>query len=409
MNIISNEVVRHLLIRLYNKLKIITGTAKRYPIICNANGVDESNYTKRALLIYIVKPFLLKDDDPYLLRHQHSKQCKQIRAILGELGLVVDVVDIKDMKFRPCRRYDLVICNRVTDIPLNKDVLRIYLATTMHHKVHNENLRRRHKLLYERRGYRVRLRRVYAEVMPYVKRSDAIVGFGNEFIMSSWREAFNVPVYPFDNYGFKETEFILDSKDFSTARMNFLFFTSSSQMQKGLDLLLEIFPKHPDLHLYICSEYEKEGDFCACYRQELYETPNIHPVGWVTVNGSEYNELVRKCAFVILPSCSEGQSGSVVQCMYSGLIPLVTKEAGIDTEDFGVAFSNDSIEEIERVIREVSVLPDSWHRERSIRTRERFRRRSTVRMPLWTGGDNMLAEILSGAGKSRLFSNGEPQ
>ena len=57
--------------------------------------------------------------------------------------------------------------------------------------------------------------------------------------------------------------------------------------------------------------------------------PNIHPVGWVTVNGSEYNELVRKCAFVILPSCSEGQSGSVVQCMYSGLfLCLVPEEAG---------------------------------------------------------------------------------
>ena len=56
------------------------------------------------------------------------------------------------MKFRPSRDYDLVICNRVTDIPLNKDVLRIYLATTMHHKVHNENLRRRHKLLFMRDG-----------------------------------------------------------------------------------------------------------------------------------------------------------------------------------------------------------------------------------------------------------------
>ncbi len=363
------KIPKHYMIGLYNKLVNIIKPANSYPVIYNTNGVDESNYTKRALLIYIVKPFLLKDDDPYLLRHQHSKQCKQIAAILGDLGLVVDVVDIKDKKFRPSRDYALVICNRVTDIPLNKDTLRIYLATTLHHKVHNENLSRRHKLLYERLGYRVRLRRVYAEVMPYVERSDAIVGFGNEFIMNSWREAFNVPVYPFDNYGFKETEFILDSKDFSTARMNFLFFTSSSQMQKGLDLLLEIFPKHPDLHLYICSDYEKEGDFCACYHQELYETPNIHPMGWVMVNGSEYNELVRKCAFVILPSCSEGQSGSVVQCMYSGLIPLVTKESGIDTEEFGITFADDSLEEIERVIVEVSEKPESWHRERSIRTR----------------------------------------
>jgi hypothetical protein len=56
--------------------------------------------------------------------------------------------------------------------------------------------------------------------------------------------------------------------------------------------------------------------------------------------------------------------------MYSGLIPLVTREAGIDTEDVGVTFSDDSLEEIERVVREVSQLPEKWHRERSSRTRK---------------------------------------
>lgn len=52
--------------------------------------------------------------------------------------------------------------------------------------------------------------------------------------------------------------------------------------------------------------------------------------------------------------------------MYSGLIPIVTKEAGIDTEDFGITFSNDSLDEIERVIVEVSELPEDWHSEHSI-------------------------------------------
>jgi glycosyltransferase involved in cell wall biosynthesis len=239
------------------------------------------------------------------------------------------------------------------------------------------------------------MRRVYPESMPYVQKSNAIVGVGNEFIMSSWREAFNVPVYPFNNYGFKETEFVFDSKDFSMARKHFLFFASKSQMQKGLDLLLEIFPKHPHLHLYICSGYKRERDFCACYHKELYETANIHPIGYVRVNGSEYNELVGKCAYVILPSCSEGQSGSVVQCMYSGLIPLVTKEVGIDTEDFGITFTDDSLEEIEKVIADVSDLPASWHREQSIKTRrvseEKYSEDTFIER--WR---NILAEISNG-------------
>lgn len=358
------------LLKLYNKLANRRKSGSSYPVIYNVNGLDESSCNKRALFIYIVKPFLLDDDDPYLLRHHHSKQSIQIAKILGEAGFPVDVVDIRDNNFEPSKDYSLVICNRERDIRLiNKDARKIYLATTLPHKTHNENLRRRHALHEIRCGRRIKVRRMYPESMPYVDVSSGIISIGNDFITSKWREVFNGPIYSYNNYGFKETEFIYDSKDFTTARRNFLYFASGSQMQKGLDLLLEIFPKHPDLHLYICSDYEKEKDFCDCYHKELYETANIHPLGRITVNGPEYSELVGKCAYVITPSCSDGQSGSVVQCMYSGLIPLVTKEVGIDTEDFGITFTDDSLEEIERVILQVSELHESWHRQRSLRTR----------------------------------------
>jgi glycosyltransferase involved in cell wall biosynthesis len=389
--------------KLYKKLKTAI-SHERYSVVINVNGVDEYDYKKIALLVYIVRPFQLRDEDPELYRHQQLKQCKQIAAILGESGYIVDVVDIRNWLFRPYRDYDLVISNRVADIHLKKDAVRIYLATTLYHKLHNRNLSRRHKLLNERRGYRVKRRRIYAEAMPYVERSDAIVGFGNEFTMSSWREAFNIPVYPFNNFGYKHTEFNLKFKDFSEARKNFLFLASRSQTQKGLDLLLEVFPKHPALHLYICSAYNSERDFSVCYHKELYETDNIHPIGWVRVNSPEYNELVRKCAFVVLPSCSEGQSGSVVQCMYSGLIPLVTREAGIDTEDFGLTFADDSLEEIEKVILDVSQRPETWHKEHSIRTREVSEQKYSedAFMNRWR---SILGEILKNAGnKSKLLT-----
>lgn len=367
-------MINHFLRKLYNRLRVIVKPVKSYPVIYNANGSNEAIYNKRALLVYIVEPFLLKDDDPKFFKHQNLKRCRHITSILGEFGYVVDVVDIRDRKFRPSKDYDLIISNRVNlrgmENYFRKGAVKIFFASVISHKTHIRNLRRRHELLSKRRGCRLEVRRLYSEVMPYVTSSDAITGFGNEFIMNTWREVFNGPVYPFDNCGFKGTEFILDSKDFSSARNHFLFFASGGQVQKGLDLLLEVFPKHPNLHLYVCSGFENEPDFCACYYKELYRTPNIHPIGWVTVNSPRYDELVQKCTYVIHPSCSEGQPGSVVQCMYSGLVPIVTKEAGIDTEEFGITFSDDSIEEIERVMLEVSKLPEGWHREHSIRTRE---------------------------------------
>jgi glycosyltransferase involved in cell wall biosynthesis len=360
-----SQTIKDYLFGLCGKLKNSINPDK-YPILMNVNRVDETKYRKRALLIYIVRAFNNWNDSS---GHQNRRQSRHIVKLLDELGYVVDVVDIRDRRFLPTVNYDLVICNRVTDTPLKKDAVRIYLATTLYHKNHNDNILKRHERLMTRRGCKLEPRRLLPETMPYVMKSDAILGFGNEYIMKSWREVFKVPIYQFNNYGFIETAFKPDSKDFSAARRNFLFFASGSQMQKGLDLLLEIFPKHPGFHLYICSDFEKEPDFCDCYHQELYETSNIHPVGRIRVNGPEYNELVQKCAFVIAPSCSEGQSGSVVQCMYSGLIPLVTKEAGIDTEDFGITFADDSLEETERVILEVSELPESWHMKHSLRTR----------------------------------------
>ena len=106
------------------------------------------------------------------------------------------------------------------------------------------------------------------------------------------------------------------------------------------------------------------------YYRELYETPSIHPVGWIKVNSARFYDLVQKCAYVILPSCSDASAGSVVECMHAGLIPVITKEAGIDTEDFGVMIANESLEEIEKTVLELAEFPTAWLREHSIRTRD---------------------------------------
>jgi glycosyltransferase involved in cell wall biosynthesis len=395
------QVTKPLLFRLYNKLKTMVKPVKRNPIIYNVNSADESNYRKSALLFYLVKPFLLSKDNPEFLSHQSLKQCRQIATLLGEFGYIVDAVDKRNFNLLKKRNYALVVNARadlkIPDASFGNDAVKIFLATSQNYIVHNRNLRKRHELFYERRRCQVEARRIYSEVMPYIANSEVTIGFGNEAVMGTWKEVCKGPIYPFNNYGFKETEFLPDAKDFSTARRNFLFFASGSQIQKGLDLLLEIFPRHPHLHLYVCSSFRTEGDFCTCYYKELYETPNIHPIGWVRVNSPEFYELMQKCGYVIHPSCSEGQPGSVVQCMYAGLVPLVTKEAGIDTEDFGIIFPNDSLAEIEKVVVEVSQLSESWHRERSTRTRkvaeEKYSEDAFINR--WRA---ILTEILHGAG-----------
>lgn len=300
-------------------------------------------------------------------------------AVLGDLGYRVDVVSKRDKAFQPARDYDLVISERLdwrrADRRRLDHAIRVFLATSMNHITHNENLRRRHQRLSERGRCSLEPRRIYGERMRAVVTAHSVVGVGNGFTMGTWADVFAGPIRAFDTHGVSTPEPVNEPKDFAAARRHFLFLASGSQMQKGLDLLLEIFPRFPDLHLYVCSGFRDEPDFCTCYSKELFDTPNIHPMGWITVNGPEFAHLTRTCAYVIYPSCSDGQAGGVVQAMHAGLIPLVTRESGIDTDHLGVTFLDDSLEEIERVVRDVSQQPADWHRDRSSRNRHVARAR----------------------------------
>jgi glycosyltransferase involved in cell wall biosynthesis len=344
-----------------------------YPFVRNVNDARERRSRGFALLEYDAKAFMLAPGHRLFRNHQKLVRCQHMAAGLGALGYVVDVGHRHAQGFRPRRNYDLIISDRQDwrglDWALRPGTVRVFLANALEHSQHAANLQRRHARLAERRGCALEMRRIFSSAVPALAHSHALVGSGNNLTLNSWRAAFSGPIYPYSNFGYRDTVPPAPAaKDFEVARRHFLFYASRSQMQKGLDLLLEIFPQRPDLHLHICSDFKNEPDFCACYHKELFETPNIHPIGWTTINSPQFYELAARCACVIHPTCSEGQAGSVVQCMSAGLTPLVTREAGLDTGDFGLTFADDSLEEIARVVGDVAARPAGWHRRQSAAT-----------------------------------------
>jgi len=353
---------------LVSKVKALLRKIIGYPVLYNVNKADENLLKKRALLIYLVKPFRLDKNDPKFLTHQNLKQTLQIASVLNQIGYIVDVADIKSKRILSKKKYDLLISHNfkldISTLNLTQNAIKIYLASGMNHIINNINIKKRYADLYKRKGCKLKIRRLNDENMKYVEQADYIIGFGNQFTMDTWSKNFKQKKYYFNNYGFEKIKYI--EKDFNLAKKNFLYFASSNQVGKGLDLLLEIFPKHPDLNLYVCGNYENEEDFCKCYHTELYETPNIHPVGWVQVGSDKFYELVEKCAFVIMPSCSEGQPGSVINCMYAGLIPMVTKETGIELNESVIYFDSYSLNDIEKKITEIIIYPFGWYKEQSL-------------------------------------------
>jgi len=171
------------------------------------------------------------------------------------------------------------------------------------------------------------------------------------------------------------------SKDFDACRGRFLWFGSGGMVHKGLDLVLEAFAGLPECYLTVCGPVQKEKDFVQAFYKELYETPNIHTVGWVDTQSIKFREITASCIGLVYPSCSEGQSGAVVECLHAGLIPIISRESGVDVNDFGTALETCSIEEIRNAVRMVSHLPAqelqkmaraAWEFARANHTRERF-------------------------------------
>jgi hypothetical protein len=353
-----------------NQIKKYLRAMVGYPFIRDVSK-NRRTVIRKALLIYITKPYRLKKGDPQFLKHQNLKQCMQIVSLLSIKGYSVDLLDIMDDRHFPNENYDLVIGHRVSireqDIYSTKK--NIYLATGTNHKIHNFQVLSRYQYLNERRGIKLTPKNLNSINMPFVEKADAIFCFGNEFVRASWDHVSKGECFSFNNYGFDGTKSLIDYRNLDRARKNFLFFASTNQISKGLDLLLDVFSKNPDLHLYVCSLFEYEKDFCEAYFRELFQTQNIHPVGWVEVNSSLFYKLCTECAFVIHPSCSEGSPGSVIQCMHTGLIPVVTLQTGIDVDDFGILFPSDQIVDIEKTIQTVTDFPIEKLKSSSLQTR----------------------------------------
>jgi glycosyltransferase involved in cell wall biosynthesis len=212
-----------------------------------------------------------------------------------------------------------------------------------------------------------------------IEHADYATILGNEFTIGTYAYAgkplFRVPISTPVLYDWP------DDRDLARACNRFLWFGSEGFVHKGLDLVLEAFAELPDHELTVCGPIRGDRDFERAYYRELYNTPNIHTMGWVQVTSPEFQALVRNCIGLVFPSCSEGQSGGVVTCLHAGLVPIVSYESGVDVDPWGVVLRDCSAESIRQAVRAVSSLPASelktrtrlaWDYARANHTKEKF-------------------------------------
>ena len=114
----------------------------------------------------------------------------------------------------------------------------------------------------------------------------------------------------------------------------------------------------------------------------LVTNSNIDVHGWTDIAGDAFRELVNTSVGLVYASCSEGQSGAVLSCMHAGLIPIVSRESGVDVDAaFGLVLRTSSIEEICEAVKAITTLPAerlremahaAWIFARTHHTRDKF-------------------------------------
>lgn len=338
----------------------------------------------RALLSYMSGALLVaRRDGAMPTGHTHFWETWAMAQTLRDLGFVVDVVHFHNRLFRPRGRYDLVIdvrWNLERWAPeLDEHCVKVMHIDTAHTLFQNAAEMRRLLELQQRRG--VTLQPRHNEPLNHaIEHADAATILGNDFTESTFAFAgkplHRVPVATARTYDWPQ------ERDVEVARKRFLWLGSRGLVHKGLDLVLEVFARNPDLHLTVCGPIEGEPDFVAAYGRELYETSNIETRGWIDVTGPEFEALATRTIALVYPSCSEGQAGSVATCMQAGLVPVCSYETGIDLgPDFGVILADSSIAAVEAAVRDLSqrglgelesMARGAWEQARSHHTREAF-------------------------------------
>ncbi len=330
-----------------------------------------SPYERRALLSYITHPFSIPPDDPRSLRHINIWHAHQIVLALNAMGYLVDVIDYRDLGFTPRVNYDLFIGHGGINFAsiakhLPTKTRRVYFATGACWSFHNQEEKKRFEALRSRRSVNLPVDRliVHSEEEA-LQLAEGILGIGNEFTRQTYVGYSNVEMIP----GTALYDDFPDwyPKDFDLARSNFLFYASRGNVHKGLDLLLEAFA-NLEQHLWIMAPME--AAFRRLYETELYHRANIHTLGWVQPRSLTYYQLMARCGWCILPSCSEGQSQSVIDAMNQGLIPIVSLAAGVDVEGFGYWIEPVTIENIRSLVIQATSLPVNEIARRSKASRQ---------------------------------------
>lgn len=324
---------------------------KKYLNLYNAifarpiKNVNSRKYDKKTLLSYSVYPFRKKNRS---IIHPNYSESYMLNQILDELGYQVDIYNnIYEGKI-DYSQYNLIIGEGmpISNYFLNKpdkDIQTIYYSTGSHPIFQNTQSYGRLMDFYHKSGKWIPGSSRIVDDRWFIgsSLSDSFIIIGNQITKDSFvRFTDRKSLYTINPPFYSRVE----NLDFSKKdKKKFLWFGSYGLLHKGLDVVIETFLENEELELHICGYTQGEPEFMEFYRERLQKADNIYDHGFVSIEGQVFKDLMEACSFVILTSVAEGLATAVVTAMGNGgLIPVITKETGIDVK-LGLEVSHNDI------------------------------------------------------------------
>ena len=315
------------------------------------------------LISYMKDSALLNDDDARLKYHTNRWENREIARIFYELGYNVDCIDF-NCSFYPQKKYDIMfgICGRFDEFKnfLNPSALKILYLTESYAKYNNSREKERMAYLEQRQGIRLLPERVADENCDVrLEAADVCLLVGNEHTLKTYPQPFQNKINLINLTG-SLLSMVKTSNEYYPKEKEFLWIGGAGPVHKGLDLLLEIFAKHPEWALNVMSKINSQSQFFKLYEKELTKLPNIHFHGLVMPSSEKFEKIVSRCFAYINPSCAEATSTATVTAMSVGLYPIISYDNGFMLpQGCGIYLNQCSLEEIE------SAIASLWQKDKS--------------------------------------------
>ncbi|WP_291301877.1 glycosyltransferase [Desulfovibrio sp. MES5] len=330
---------------------------------------------KKVLISYIVAPFITSG----LNSHTNFQECFGIAKIFDEMGYSIDIIDYNSSYVPDYSKYSCVFgfgdpfcASFYHHVP---GMVRIHYATGAHVHVQNPETLKRAIDTYKKKGQWLlsSCRIVKPTWSEQTTLSNAMIVLGNDWTRNTYAPYFDGHIYNLPtSYNAALPQSILDVKDFDRVRKHYLWFGSAGAIHKGLDLVLDVFSQHTDKTLHVAGLNNSEKEFMNSFHKEL-SLPNIIMHGFVDVSSPQYADLINNCAFVIMPSCAEAGCTSLVNSMCNGLIPVFTRQCGVDIKNYTLEIQDLSSSAVEDAVARCDALDIATLRQMSNACRQDIR------------------------------------